>query len=143
MPRTRRQPRDWTTVEAAMNRLLAEVKADDDMGRRICEAWLRGRAATERADAWWQDVTTDGASLFIDSDCIATWEPGPRRLLDPDVALVGERRFPTGSFDIRARYGALAVLEERGIPTVRVRPPYAHEWSYTPEQLVHGWEASQ
>jgi hypothetical protein len=124
---TARRPRtteEWARIDARLDALMAELDRDDAIGRRLAEAWLAGRTYEEEAEPSCMEVRCDGWSAFIEGDCIATWQPGPRRLYNPDVALVSDRRLRTGGFEIRARCGFTHVLEERTVPVVRVVPPY-------------------
>lgn len=142
--RRRYTEEEWVEIDRRLDALMAECHRDSDVGRRLAVAWLAGQTYQERSDWWGQSVRCDGWSAFIDeTECLATWQPGPRRLYDPEVALVSHRRMKTGGFDIRVRSGFLDVLAERFVPHVLVVPPHPFPWAYNTDQLVHGWEASQ
>src|SRR5688572_8920753 len=134
---------EWAPIHARLDALMADVDRDVAVGRRLAEAWLAGGAYAENADRWWLHVRSDGWSAFLREDCLATWHPGPRRLYDPDIALVSDRHQTTGGFSIRVRGGFTDVLAARGVPFVRVVPPYPFQWAFEPKQLQDGWAASQ
>lgn len=105
---------------------------------RSPSATLAGRTREETPALSWTAARCDGWSAFLGDDCLATWQPGPRRLYDPDIALVNDRRMQTGGLRIRYRYRFLQELKARHLPFVLVRPPYPYRWAYEPKQLVHG-----
>lgn len=121
--RRKRTDAEWAAIDVRLNALLAECRPDEDVGRRLAEAWLAGRTYAEPVEHAYCDVRCDGWSVFVADDCLATWQPGPRRLYHPHVALVSDRRLRAGSFEIRVRYGLASALEERSVPTVRLVPP--------------------
>ena len=71
---------EWARIDERLNALLAECRRDKDVGRRLVEAWLAGRTYAEHVEHAYCDVRRDGWSAFVGDDCLATWQPGPRRL---------------------------------------------------------------